>query len=505
MVGLLLIGGLEGCQTAAPETASVISQPTTPIVKNITSFSDAQRCMDRLFAEYGKRDIVITSDGLPDHTAQIAAGTKDMMITALSRMSAQSRAFRFVDIEHGGAVDFIQNAYGENFAVPNYYIRGAITQVDRNVATDSKSAGFALPMLSLGYSEDQLLSVVTIDMNIGDLVKREIVPGMHTTNTITVVSAGSGADAEGIIGKASLFFEVSQDRNQGTHQSVRTLVDLGLIEVLGKLTKVPYWRCLELDSTEPTVIEQARSWYDSIPAEDRPGLIQTALGRAGYYKGPTDGRMSAALQDAINRYKARNDLIANGRIDFDLYYSLLVDKSVVVPSGEDLGSRTETASGSQPSAVKPIDGDDGIRLAVRQDGPAGKAYRVGDTLAFNVSVQRDAYVYCYYEFVDGDEYKVARIFPNRGQPTALIGGGRSVTIPSERAGFEIELAASGIDEQVACVAVEEPYARNAEPEVLREPDLTPLRSARRLYAVVDQHLQAERFGTDVKHIRWKVR
>ncbi|HYD32452.1 MAG TPA: peptidoglycan-binding protein, partial [Azospirillaceae bacterium] len=121
-----------GCATP-PEQAMVARQPHTAPVRTISNFSESLRCMDDLMWRYGKREIYITANGLPDATGRIAGGTKDMLITAVSRMSSKSNAFRFVDFEP--AMDDVNALYWlvgvqPEFRAPSYYIRGAITQLD---------------------------------------------------------------------------------------------------------------------------------------------------------------------------------------------------------------------------------------------------------------------------------------------------------------------------------------------------------------------------------------
>ena len=77
--------------------------------------------------------------------------------------------------------------------MPNYYIRGAITQLDEGVIADSAGASIAGSAFSLGFSADQVTSVVSMDMNIGDLMTRQILPGMSAHNSISVTRTGHGA------------------------------------------------------------------------------------------------------------------------------------------------------------------------------------------------------------------------------------------------------------------------------------------------------------------------
>src|SRR5689334_5438062 len=89
---------LFGCEPL-PETAHVAVNPQSAPVRTITSFNDALRCMDDLFLARGIKDVYITSAGVPDATGAIAAGTKEMLITAIAEMSAKSNAFHFVDYD----------------------------------------------------------------------------------------------------------------------------------------------------------------------------------------------------------------------------------------------------------------------------------------------------------------------------------------------------------------------------------------------------------------------
>ncbi len=203
-----------------------------------------------MFLAQGKQDIYITTAGIPDATGLIATGTKEMFITAVSRMSAKSNAFRFVDYDPTQLdVQVLSELVGlhDDFVAPNYYVRGAITQLDSNVLQSSASAGVSIPGMDLAINGNQVVSVVSIDLNVGKLITRQILPGISASNSIAVVQSGKGADVGGLIGKAGLSLSVSLDKSEGFHQAVRNLIELSTIEVLGKLTRVPYWQCLSIE------------------------------------------------------------------------------------------------------------------------------------------------------------------------------------------------------------------------------------------------------------------
>ena len=477
-----------GC-AANPERAGIIAAPKTPAVKNITSFTPALQCMDNLFGAYGKRDIIITSAGIPDATGQIRAGTKDMMISAISKMSRKSKAFRFIDFDQNQTdILAVQQLIGvtNDILIPNYYIRGAITQLDAGVANDRVGGGIAIPQGAIGVNRDQLVSVVSMDLNMGDIVTRQIISGIQATNSIAIVRKGQGADFDGQIGKVGLFFNVSMDRSEGPHASVRTLIELSLIEVLGKLTQVPYWKCLEIPQTNPQMMVQARDWYDTMNAKDRTLLIQRALIGGGYMGGTATGVIDRPTQTAISRYKAENDLVANGRIDFDLYYSLL-GRNLVLASLDPKAGTTGSARPKQtvPKKVKLAP----LNIKVTTNKGARPRVRVGEKLVLKVNLNEGAHVYCYYQDA---KKNVARIFPNRFAPDSYVSPTQPLTIPDEFSSFDIVMEQAGAKEQIDCLASRREIGIGL-PRAFMVDDLTPIRG-KTMKDVIAEYKRVDRLG-----------
>ena len=101
------------------------------------------------------------------------------------------------------------------FVAPNYYIRGAITQLDSNVLSSSGSAGISASMFDLAVSKGQIVSVMSVDLNIGQLVTRQILAGMSASNSIAIVRTSQGGEVGGVIGKVGLSLNVELDKSEG--------------------------------------------------------------------------------------------------------------------------------------------------------------------------------------------------------------------------------------------------------------------------------------------------
>lgn len=459
-----ILSVLAACAQPNPETGTIAAAPKTPASKTLTSFTPALRCMDDLFLAYGKRDIVLTTAGIPDSTGKVAAGTKEMLISAISKMSIKSKSISFVDYDTERndlllLFQDIQQAGADNRRLPSYYIRGAITQLDDNALDSQQSAGIALPFLDLGVARDQVVSMLSVDMNMGESVTRTIIPGVSSTNTMAVVRSGKAGEAGGKIGKAGINISMSLNKSEGAGAATRALIELGLIELMGKLTNVPYWKCLEIDKTNPVMMEQARDWFDGMTEADRVKFVQRKLAGTGYYGGGVSGAMDRATTDAVSRFKAANGLIANGRVDFDLYYALLDNDGPA--AGED--PTPTIATHSQPMQAEPL------KLSLTSDRGNRPIYRPRETLQAVVDLTRDGFLYCYYRDAGGS---IARIFPNRFIPQPLVRGGMPMGLPGDTVPFKIRFDKSGARETVLCLASERDIAL---PPELKSSDLVPLR------------------------------
>lgn len=492
-----------GCATSQSEIgtwqdpAAVVSTaaaPKTPAIKTITNFSQALRCMDELFLAYGKNGIVVTSTGIPDETGKVRTGTKEMLITAIAKMTVKSNAFEFIDF-HGGGDDLARlfDAKGQNMMkIPDFYIRGSITQMDDNTIRKNSGFGLAASFFDFGLSTDVAYDLISMDMSIGDAATRKILPQTSTSNTMVIMKTGKSGEAGGKLGKVGFSFNLDFSRSEGLGATTRTLLELGMIETLGKFTQVPYWRCLDADITNPVIREQALETFDTLTEAERIRFIQRKLGGSMQrYKGPIDGRMNDTLKDAILEYQAQNNLVADGRINFDLYASLLDDiqNSLAYVPSTPAAKPAYTSSAPAPAPppqATPVPTPQRIapatfRVNLDSDKGGRPSYKIGEFLNMSLSLTGDGTVYCYYEDINRS---VARIFPNQffGNPT--LRSGSTIRLPS--GGFKIRFDQPG-KERVACVGADRELVVPSSVKGAR--DLTPL-PVSSLDDVVNQFRQA---------------
>jgi Putative peptidoglycan binding domain len=346
---------LVGCGALRPPQPHETVRPQTPPVRNITSFTESLRCMDELLVTYrlgGRRSdaLYVTSDGVIDNTGKgIGGANRDVVTSTISRMATRSGAYTFVryNPRKPEELGIIQAIYGDgaaNFNWPRYEISGGITQLDENVDVRTLGISLALPYGDLGASKDWQATIVSVDVNVYELPSGQLLNGMTASNSMAIVRRGKALDGGAVIKKVGVFFNLSLDKNEGLYAAVRALIELSLIEVLGKLAKAPYWQCLQMDHTNPEVLKMTADWYETMHAAERVRFVQRVLARHGYYRGAVTGTLDSATQDAIARYQAATDLILSGRIDLALYRQLI---------SRDLPERLRQAQDGMRSATAP--------------------------------------------------------------------------------------------------------------------------------------------------------
>jgi Domain of unknown function (DUF4384)/Putative peptidoglycan binding domain len=490
------------------ERVPVDNTPVVAPIRSISSFSDGLQCMDRMLRDYRVPQTLVTSKIIPDASGKVSVSTKEMVITALSVMSRTSGTFRYVDYEVDALrqdtvqnlTTLLMNAGQMRLQKPQLYISGAVAFMDQNVSVSRMGGGVSARNWESGYSRDFIGTVFGMEMHLGDFATRTLLPGIESANQIVVSNAAHGFDAGGRIRKTGIQFNFSREVSQGTGTAVRTLVELGVIELVGKWARVPYWQCLALDQSHPEYQSQMRAWWEDMSADERMRLFQNALRSSGYFSGAVDGKPSAQLKDALSRFQADQNVGVTGLVNYETYERLSKDYVHFDGAGHFLRvgwghaeKRTAAAkSGIVTAAVSQqiIDSLKPRNDRVAIDAPTGRPpqvtvllsnrdgeYSVGENMSYSVMLDRQAFVYCYY--LDSKR-QVSQVYPNPLQRAQPMRGNSAVQVPdmSNPNTFTIEFDQPGRQE-LACFATEQEIITKL-PPLLRGPALQPLQGVRSL-------------------------
>ena len=439
--------------------ASTANRPTSRPTRSFSSMSPSLMCMDQMFRQAELPTTLITSKQIPDVSGKIAVATKDMIVTSLSQMSRLSNAFRYIDYEVDiSRQDTVQNMTAimlnnnqMQLQKPALYVSGAVSFVDQNVISNHFETGTSATRLETGYSNNRNANLNGLDLHLGDFKTRTIIPGLDSANEVVIGNASQGLDLAGKIGSYGVQFNVGRDYTQGSGAAIRTLVDLAMIELIGKWSRLPYWRCLTLDQNHPELQRQLRDWYDAGSPASHSKLVKTALASLGYFSAQqiTEPNNTEAFKTALGKYQADSGMVITGVIDFPTYERVMRSYTTLDENG-----KITTVNWTPSGDLKVADTPRTIDLQIENVQVDKTSFEVGDQIFLSASVSRASHVYCYLQEATGN---MLRLLPNSTNTESLMTADMSVRIPdwiNPKPGFILDAAAPGT-EYVFCLATDE--------------------------------------------------
>jgi hypothetical protein len=336
LIGAILLGGCATFEAEGPVREGMDEMRTgkmTVPTKVMTNFSGALRCMDRQFSDFGIKDLHVMVEDLNDRTAKVPAGATDMFITSMSQMTTRSQAIKFKafgeDTKNLSAFLRTSGTKGpyQPQNLPDFVIRGSISQFDDNILKKNVDLGASIgdaktTFLSAGFTRSATGRELGMDLSVQRTSDLGLVPGVTSHNSMFLMSTGTGLDTEAGYKKLGVSFLTSLSRMEGNSRALRNLVELSAIELMGKLAKIPYWRCLDIPNDTKEVQAEIEDWHEGLWADGPTEAVAyyqhhfNVLGMLPKYE---RGKMDDDFKFALRVYKKALGLELNGKVNLALF------------------------------------------------------------------------------------------------------------------------------------------------------------------------------------------
>jgi hypothetical protein len=426
LTALTVAMALGGCAVApTPGNLQQVRAQANPVdvaQRTVTNFTPALRCMDDLMLRSGVRDISLMTEELRDSTQRVPVNARDMMISAFSEMNRRSRAMRVSTFGNDQIqlTTLLQQAQKtEAFsAVPQYSLRGSISQIDEDVQRSGGLLGAVAQRFGVRLASETRFSMLGFDAALVDTRDFSVVPGVSSKNTTVITRRDANAsDGQAQLRGASAVFSFSAARSEGTAQAARNMVELAAVELAGKLTRLPYWQCLGVSDDQADVQHELDDWVLGMSPPERIRLAQERLREQRYYNGPADGRPSIALQQsvraALSAWATAPQRLGVSRPRLPASGALL--------QAEDPDFTRLLLSQPLPKAAALPRSEQAARLALATQTMADGRIKL------QLTSNRDGFVYCYA--IEEASGNIRRIFPNRFARDPAIQAGRVLQVP----------------------------------------------------------------------------
>lgn len=327
-VALLCIASLAGggCATLAESesaarelVAKKTAEASSPSAL-VTRYGSALESFGDLLEKYRSsgKVLYVQTRGIGDSTglshplvgSELPGDITEMVRSAINRIGPRVVYVPFqpeyvaAHAQQGSKIQLVQ---------PDVLITGAITEFDRAIGSAGKGAnaratfggGRGQTDLSWDRKSSTTLSDLSLDLNLVDFATQTMIPRVQAANTIRVLNQvyENGIDFA-IYGNA--FGVVTNTRYlQGRHSAIRLLVDLSVLEVLGRHTNVPYWRCLPNGKPDPVVMSAIKRSYNQNDTPTKVKWLQNTLKDFGFpltATGTLDDKTRLAIDEVATRF-----------------------------------------------------------------------------------------------------------------------------------------------------------------------------------------------------------
>jgi len=463
---------LTACESN-PQNVDVKLKKSAPTPK-FTIYSQAINKMGMMTEIYDSIPLRIMTTEISDNTGTSVATSAEIPrdITEMVKSALNSIGGKITYIPYDPS--FLSNnmavGYSEfaNKLVPDVMVSGGITEFDRGLVTkgDGTNLGLAGTVggKALGFAYDDSnkssLARVTLDFNLVDFQTFAGIPRIQAINSIKLNKALKETNIGfQIIGNA---FGVKGDvkKVQGRHAAVRLLVQLSMLQIVGRYQKLPYWNLIPGAIVDQVVLDRVMEDYYDMSSQQQIVKFQELLFIKGYnidITGQFDSKTKAALQKfAVEKNIADNGINAN--VYWELYNSiqithesrhkrkLLMNKGSVAVAQVQAPKQVAAPRKSAPKQEAPETGQLKIWTNQRQ-------YRIGDVMTVKFSVDKPMFVRL---MIVNSQGGVDTLFPNAMQSDNYLKPGNTYQIPPVGAEFTLDIGGPAGTDFIKGVASKNP-------------------------------------------------
>ncbi len=353
-LGLCLVCMIAGgCVSSVdPAKVDLTLEKSRPETK-LTSYTETLHELGLMTEIYDTGELLIQSDPVGDNTGASGhtGGEIPRDITEILKSTLNSIGGNIRYIPYDPA--YIQNMNVTGYSdfseklIPEVVVSGGITEFDRGLETRGKGTDAGVDAsftnaprwtpadsvgLNYGDNTKQGLARITLDFNLLDFKTMAGIPRMNTVNTMEV-RKGLREKEMGITLFGPTFGRKgSVKKVQGRHAAIRVLVEVSMIQMVGKYLGIPYWTMLGKDADpDPVVIKQVKRYYYSISPMQRIQAIQQWMFLYGHNLS-ISGQLDVSTQTAL-RQIVPDASFSGTDIDFNsflaVYTNIPIDESTL--------------------------------------------------------------------------------------------------------------------------------------------------------------------------------
>ncbi len=213
-----------------------------------TPFDKALRELNRMLKAYDLPPEPIQCKNIGNESADKGALPSDLYTMISSAMNKIGPEIIFIPYDAKYVMAEASTGGRLERRLPSAVITGGITGFDKDMIEKERkgdaSGAWAGAQASARYGAGEGVSRISLDLSMLDYRTQSAIPGVMISNAIVIRKSKLGWAVSGSYMGCGGSFESDVKTKQGVHAALRYLVEFSVLELLGKYSEVPYWRCL---------------------------------------------------------------------------------------------------------------------------------------------------------------------------------------------------------------------------------------------------------------------
>lgn len=231
--------------------------------ENVTVYDNALQKLGMMLIAYNVKPIKLYCRPIVNATAsqKLPADVTQLTLSAFSKIGPKIQSIDFDRTQL--SVDLARNEQTMDRVVPDLAVKGAITEYDKKVEKDREIEGDVLASVGghefdAGGSIDSSAESATIamDYQLLEYKTQMSIPFVQAANRMNLSATTKAADFGLAVEGSGFGLNCKVKRSQGLHAGLRLLVELNVLELIGKYHNVPYWRCLPTGQVDERMVER---------------------------------------------------------------------------------------------------------------------------------------------------------------------------------------------------------------------------------------------------------
>lgn len=461
-----------------PQNADLDLNESLPEAKD-TVFSKAISSLGMMSQIYSSKQLKIMPQDIGDATGTSTSTgyeiPKDVTEMVKSTLNSIGGNVLFIPYDP----QFMTNTAGTGYTdfadkiLPEVIISGGITEFDRALVTKGDSTDLDIEVSNMGGinltdTNKSSLASVTLDFNLLDFKTFTGIPRIQAINSVKLTKS-TKEDSFGFTIKSATFGVKGDIKKvQGRHAAVRLIVQLSMIEIIGRYGKLPYWRLIPGASKDDIVIDGVLMDFYAMTESQKIAKAQEYLYLSGYPVNIT-GQMDASTQTALQQFAA-NKKLASATLNQDVYLALFenvpldyatVQRQKTIQNGgagSFAAAQQPALAAALPSKIAPVPAIEAKETGNISLSIDKAKYHIGEQLGINFSVDEPMYVRVALINSKGE---VDTLFPNPYQSDNYCKPGKKYKIPSVGADFTLDISGPVGTDKIRAVASKKPIPAEA--------------------------------------------